>query len=742
MSSHEHLSAIFDRIANGEETAEDIQTMRSLLRSRDGQNVVQVGNNIVNIADGRDFQIGDRIYQGADAEAIREALRSVLQEKQKAQRPRNEKLLLQAVKEEVVSRLNQSLHNAVCINLAKEEQPEQVKCLWSSDIRIGSQPSKPIPDSQTILEVFDREEIAGKLLVLGKPGAGKTTTMVDLAKALIGRAEQDADCVIPVLCNLSGWKEDKQSMRDWLVLEVKSKYGIRKDIVAKWVDDAKLLPMLDGLDELESVRQELCVQKINEFLHEYHPQYLVVCSRQEEYEKVVRGQWQQDVQQGSEEVISRQETRLNLNAAIVLKELTDEQIQTYLEGINERETWNMLQLNAELLSLVRTPLFLSVIGFISVHKTLSIQEFQNTILTDTQYQYLFDAYWKAAIERDIVTSEMELQGWSSRAYKNKNTPKKHQTRKWLCYLANQLQRQHDTELLTGFLIEKIQPDWLPNKNNRKIYALGVGCLFGFIFSSIIATIIFFIVSHFINIFIGLIVCLILGIFTAIFSGIWAFLTIGQSPKIQPVENLNMSLGSMAKSLILGYLIGFITWIITLVAFPLFKWQPPALGFFMLITPILVSIQEMRGPQLKITIEPNQGIKKSFYHAICFASLGSVWLGLSVYLMREQAFVQIISLLFNKSATPVSAILSLPDTVVIVIAGMLAGTFFGLTESGTACIQHFILRLILCCNGYIPWNYARFLDYCKERIFLQSVGGRYRFIHILLQKHFAEMPLER
>jgi predicted NACHT family NTPase len=85
-------------------------------------------------------------------------------------------------------------------------------------------------------------------------------------------------------------------------------------------DEAKLLPMLDGLDELESVHQEPCVRKINEFLQsECHPQYLVVCSRQEEYEKVVRGQWQQDVQQESEEVLSQQDTRLNLNNAIVLK---------------------------------------------------------------------------------------------------------------------------------------------------------------------------------------------------------------------------------------------------------------------------------------------------------------------------------------------------------------------------------------------------------------------------------------
>ncbi len=57
-------------------------------------------------------------------------------------------------------------------------------------------------------------------------------------------------------------------------------------------------------------------------------------------------------------------------------------------------------------------------------------------------------------------------------------------------------------------------------------------------------------------------------------------------------------------------------------------------------------------------------------------------------------------------------------------------------------QHFALRVILYCNGYIPRNYARFLDYCTDRLFLQRVGGRYRFIHRLLQEHFATMPLEK
>ena len=53
-------------------------------------------------------------------------------------------------------------------------------------------------------------------------------------------------------------------------------------------------------------------------------------------------------------------------------------------------------------------------------------------------------------------------------------------------------------------------------------------------------------------------------------------------------------------------------------------------------------------------------------------------------------------------------------------------------------QHFTLRIILCWNGYIPWNYARFLNYATERMFLQRIGGRYRFIHKLLQEHFAQL----
>ena len=67
-----------------------------------------------------------------------------------------------------------------------------------------------------------------------------------------------------------------------------------------------------------------------------------------------------------------------------------------------------------------------------------------------------------------------------------------------------------------------------------------------------------------------------------------------------------------------------------------------------------------------------------------------------------------------------------------------GLYFLLSYSLLGLIQHISLRIIMCCNGYIPWNYARFLNYCTERLFLQRVGGRYRFIHRLLQEHLARM----
>ncbi|WP_242058211.1 MULTISPECIES: hypothetical protein [Nostoc] len=100
-------------------------------------------------------------------------------------RPKNERILLAAVKEEVTARLRQSLHNAVLINLGKESQPQQVRRPWDAEIKIGLKSAVPLTDTTTILEVFDSEEVTRKLLILGAPGSGKTTIQLEGSNAIL-----------------------------------------------------------------------------------------------------------------------------------------------------------------------------------------------------------------------------------------------------------------------------------------------------------------------------------------------------------------------------------------------------------------------------------------------------------------------------------------------------------------------------------------------------------------------------
>ncbi len=256
-------------------------------------------------------------------------------------RPNNERILLAAVKEEVTARLRQSLHNAVLINLGKESQPQQVKRPWDAEIKIGLKPAEPLPDTTTIFQVFDSEEIAGKLLILGAPGAGKTTTQLELAQALVSRAEEQPDYPVPVLFNLSSWKDDRQPLTDWLVAELKSKYGVSKKLGQDWVNNHQLLPLLDGLDELEPQRQEGCVHAINQFLvSETRPLFLVVCSRIEEY--------------------SNYATQLQIKGAILLQPLNNNQIFDYLTSINSIALCSTISNDLDFLELVKTPLLLSI----------------------------------------------------------------------------------------------------------------------------------------------------------------------------------------------------------------------------------------------------------------------------------------------------------------------------------------------------------------------------------------------
>ena len=88
-------------------------------------------------------------------------------------RPDKEAKWLRAFEKEIAGRLTTSLHNQILINLGKEIELDQVRRLWDMEVKSGQITDAIAPETE-ILDVFDRADIQGKLLILGKPGSGKT----------------------------------------------------------------------------------------------------------------------------------------------------------------------------------------------------------------------------------------------------------------------------------------------------------------------------------------------------------------------------------------------------------------------------------------------------------------------------------------------------------------------------------------------------------------------------------------
>ncbi|QLE52598.1 NACHT domain-containing protein (plasmid) [Nostoc sp. C057] len=649
-------------------------------------------------------------------------------------RPKNERILLAAVKEEVTLRLRQSLHNAVLINLGKESQPQQVKRPWDAEIKIGLKPAVLLPDTTTILSVFDSQEIAGKLLILGAPGAGKTTTQLELAQALVIRAEEQPDYFVPVLFNLSSWKDDRQSIADWLVAELKSKYGVSAKLGKEWIDSQKLLLLLDGLDELGPVWQEPCIRAINKLLQgECRPQFIVVCSRTEEY--------------------TSYKTRLKLNGTVCLQPLTTNQIYTYLVEVNHADLHVLISKQPDLLELIKIPLLLSIV--VLAYQEIFINSWEN--MTEERWNSMTAEAWDKMQSIDsfnlqylLISYIRRMLAWDidSKVYTNQKFPTTQQTKLWLTWLAQQLDREAQTE----FLSESIQPTCL-NKDIQKwvcriIFMLNIWLtsgVIGFVFGSISF-------GFFKGIALGLFFAFIVTfnlisssfsnfIFTKYNSNTYNLGKVRQrvldyssvllrdsfrfniDEPISPIGYVHWSFKKVFNILLINLGQG-----VLICCFLISAFQQTVIGGLIFVSVFIIVNLLISGSGIfeKPDIENKTVFNQSVKQSIRISGLVAVFTCLSFMILFW------INRIWKTTTI----------TELFLIFGLLLGIFRWQATGGLFCIQHFSLRLVLYFNGYIPWNYSRFLDYCTERMLLQRVGGRYRFIHKLLQDHFAQMEFRR
>jgi transcriptional regulator with XRE-family HTH domain len=339
--------------------------------------------------------------------------------------------------------LENSLHGAARIDLGMEYRPTAVAHSWDLIVRTQPYLARMLLPDATIANMFD--ELGGELLILGTPGSGKTTILLELARELIARAERDADHPMPVVFNLSSWAMRCPALVAWLVDELHIRYGVPKKLGKSWVDADQVLPLLDGLDEVQAEHRAACVDAINEFRQDHGLVSLVVCSRSADYEALT--------------------ARVKLHGAVIIQPLTLSQISAYLATIGDQLAALRAALaeDSALQELAQSPLMLTVMTLVYRGMAVDTPPMHSTL--NERRAHLFAAY----VDR-------VLQG---RRADTRYT--REQTIRWLSWLACRLAEKAQTM----FVVEQLQTDWLTTRAERWHYQmvnrLGGVLLFGLLF---------------------------------------------------------------------------------------------------------------------------------------------------------------------------------------------------------------------------------------------------------------------
>lgn len=184
-------------------------------------------------------------------------------------------------------------------------RPEPIQLRWSSTRRAAALSSSamagqaPGTDQPSALDLHGGlTDLVAKfrllpkrqLVVLGEPGAGKTALVVLLTLSLLSDPEPGEP--IPVLLPLSSWDPRTDHLHTWLASRLTEEYpGLGNAAVygshaaKRLVAEGRVLPVLDGLDEMLPELQSAAIDAIDRATSGGRP--LVLTCRSAEYEEAV-----------------------------------------------------------------------------------------------------------------------------------------------------------------------------------------------------------------------------------------------------------------------------------------------------------------------------------------------------------------------------------------------------------------------------------------------------------------------
>lgn len=649
------------------------------------------------------------------------------------QQLRNRQALLNRVQQDWIEGvLDQSLRGQVMISLGLEEQPQALACSWDLSLESGTNQRRPLPESTKIIDVYNRLGAGCTLLLLGEPGAGKTTTLLTLAKTLISSAQTDVNQLIPVVLNLSAWASRKEDFRSWLRLELKTKYRVPSKISRQWIEDQELLLLLDGLDEVASTYRDSCIQSLNRFSQETGID-LVVCCRARDYADCRH--------------------QLAFQTTLYLRPLSLQQVNVALTSAGEplKALQRMVETQSVWQELAQSPLMLNIMML--TYQGVALVDLPQGDDINSHRHRIFATYLHRMFQRRRAAILYPA----------------NQVIKQLAWLAQRMQRSSQSV----FLLEAIQPNWLNNGRDRLTFEVTVRAvlwmLWGGLHLGLIAGHGFdkstfgwsdFAVWGGYGIFSGMGYGLLSGIdqhwlprhwcwginsiLAAVVFGL-LFSQVGHSIAIaetiaEPGQAIDLSQATIAWGISYGVIYGgislLIDWKLSQPIQPMqaLRWSGRK-GLIASGLGAVVSLALIFGPKVGVlqslvfgtmvvvaggfdkrnTVDnqntfPNQGITQALKNAgLLFGIIG---------------------------LTTAILMLLLEPWVSAVVNGLLFGVAVAMLVAGITATKHYVLRALFALRGHAPWRYRRFLDYGVQLIFLRRVGGGYIFIHRLLLEYLA------